>query len=109
MSSTTDMTKRNELITVAEAMVEEKMNLIEGVRKIAALRHHIENADDAMFMPIRAIESETDHFAIGAARAGYDPDYLKRLDEDMARYLLDAKQDILNACRGIVERYSRSA
>lgn len=33
--------KRTELVAVAEAMIEGKMNLIEGVRKITALRHDV--------------------------------------------------------------------
>ena len=100
--------KRTELIAVAAAMIDGKMNLIEGVRKITALRHDVENPDDEIFMPIRAIESETDHFPIGPARAQYAPDYLKRADEEIERYLADAKDNILAACREIVRVYSRA-
>jgi hypothetical protein len=99
--------KRAELVAVATAMTAGEMNLIEGVRKITALRHDVENPDDEIFMPIRAIESETDHFPIGAARAHCAPDYLQRADEEMELYLADAKADILAACREIVRAYSR--
>lgn len=102
-------TKRTELVAVAEAMIEGKMDLIEGVRKITALRHDVENADDAVFMPIRAIESETDHFPVGVARAQYASDFLRRTDEEMERYLADAKADILTACKEIVRVYSRAS
>ena len=101
--------KRTELVTVAEAMIDGKMNLIEGVRKITALRHDVENPDDEIFMPIRAIESETDHFPIGAARTQCAPDFLKRADEEMERYLAEAKADILAACKEIVRAYSRAS
>lgn len=101
--------KRAELIAVAKAMTDGELNLIEGVRKITALQHHVENPDDEIFMPIRAIESETDHFPIGAARAHCAPDYLKRADEEMERYLADAKADILAACRQILRAYSRAS
>jgi hypothetical protein len=37
------------------------------------------------------------------------PDYLKRADEEMERYLADAKADILAACREIVRAYSRGS
>jgi len=101
--------KRAELVAVATAMTAGEMNLIEGVRKITALRHDVENPDDEIFMPIRAIESETDHFPLGAARAQCAPDYLKRADEEMGRYLADAEADILAACREIGRAYSRAS
>ena len=100
--------KRVELIAVAEAMIEGKINLIEGVRKITTLRHVVGNPDDKLFMPIRAIESETDHFPIGPARGQCAPDYLKQADEELERYLTNAKDDILAACREIVRAYSRA-
>ena len=99
--------KRNELIAVATAMIDGKMNLIEGVRRITALRHDTENPNDQVFMPIRAVESETDHFPIGSVRARCAPDYLKRADQEMELYLAEAKDDILAACREIVRAYSR--
>jgi hypothetical protein len=103
--NTTD--KRAELVAVATAMIDGTMNLIEGVRKITALRHDVGNPDDEIFMPIRAIESETDHFPVGAARTQCAPEYLERADEEMGRYLSDAKADILAACQEIVRAYSR--
>jgi hypothetical protein len=83
------------------------MNLIEGTRKITALRHEVENPDGEIFMIIGAIESETDHFPLGSVRAQCAPEYLKRADEEMQRYLADAKDAILTACREIVSVYSR--
>lgn len=101
--------KLAELVALATAMTAGEMNLIEGVRKITALRHYVENPDDEIFMAIRAIESETDHFPIGAARANCAPDYLKRADEEMERYLMDATADIHAACREILRTYSRAS
>jgi hypothetical protein len=83
--------RRAELVAVATAMIEGTMNLIEGARKITALRHEVENPDGEIFMIIRAIESETDHFPLGSVRAQCAPEYLKRADEEMQRYLADAK------------------
>ena len=89
-------------------MINGEINLIEGVRKLTALRHHGEGPGGEIFMAIRAIESETDHFPLGAARAQCAPDYLKRADEEMDRYVADAKDDILTACRELVRAYSRT-
>jgi hypothetical protein len=100
--------KRTELVSVATAMINGEINLIEGIRKITALRHHVESPDGEIFIPIRAIESETDHFPLGRARMQCAPDYLKRADEEMERYVVDIKADIVVACREIVRAYSRA-
>ena len=96
------MIKRYELVTVVTAMLEDRLNLIEGVRKICALRHQIGDPENEAFMPIRAIESETDHFPLGKMRDQCDVNYLERMDAEMNRYLADAKQDILLACKEII-------
>lgn len=98
--------KRSELLAVASAMIDDRINLIEGVRKICAIRHSVGDPDNAAFMPIRAIDSETDHFPIGEARLGCAADYLQRVDAEMQGYLADAKSDILSACREIIRVFS---
>ncbi len=97
---------RSKIVEVANAMLDGRMNLIEGVRSICALRHAIDLADNEVFMPIRAIESETDHFPLGEMRAHCSTDYLQRMDEEMRQYLDDASHDILAACSKIVRIFS---
>lgn len=98
--------KRAELIAVANAMLDGKMDLIEGVRKICSLRFAVGDPDNDVFMPIRAIESETDHSPLGEMRSRCAPDYLRRMDAEMQRYLSDARQDILEACKEIIRIFS---
>lgn len=97
---------RVEMVDVATAMLEGHMNLIEGVRKICVLRQSVGDPENEVFMPIRAIESETDHFPLGEMRAHCATDYLHRKDDEMTRYLADAKRDILTACKEIVRIFS---
>jgi len=94
--------KRLELVRVAHEMLEGKMHLIEGVRKICGLRHQIGDPDNPVYMPLRAIDSETDHMPIGKMREGCDAEYLQRVDIEMNSYVNQAKEDILSACREIV-------
>jgi hypothetical protein len=96
---------RIELIRAANEMLEGRMHLIVGVRKICGLRHQIGDADNPVFMPIRAIDSETDHLPIGQMRDGCDAGYLQRVDAEMKSYLDQAKEDILAACREIVRAF----
>ncbi len=101
-----DESKRNELIAVANAMLDGEINLIEGVRKICSLRHAIGDPENDVFMPIRAIESETDHFPIGELRKQCSDDYLQRVDNEMQRYLAEAKEYIFTVCQEIIRVFS---
>jgi len=98
--------KKDELIAIATAMLEGKMNLIEGVRRICALRFAVGDPDNDVFVPIRAIESETDHFPLGQARSHCAPTYLQQIDAEIERYLSDATKDIVDACREILRVYA---
>lgn len=98
--------RRHELVAVASGMLAGDVNLIKGVRRICALRFAIEDPENEVFLPIRAIESETDSFPLGAMRSSCSEDYLKRADAEMESYLADACDDILQACREIVRTFS---
>lgn len=82
------------------------VNLIEGVRKMCSLRFATGDPENDVFMPLRAIDSETDHYPLGEMRVRCADDYLRRMDAEMENYLEEAKQDILNACRDIIRVYS---
>lgn len=99
-------TARAEIVSTAEAMLRGDVQLIEGCRRIWHLSHEMGDADNPVFLPIRAIESETDHFPLGEVRNRYAPDYLKRMDEEMERYLGQAREDILSSCREIIHAFS---
>lgn len=98
--------KQLELTRVAHDMINGKMHLIEGVRKICSLRHAVDDPDNDVFMPIEAIDSETDHFPLGEMRSHCALEYLKRADAETERYLDDARKDILKACEEIIHVFS---
>lgn len=98
--------RRKELVALANSMLAGEINLIKGVRRICALRFAVEDPENEVFLPIRAIESETDTFPLGAMRVNCSPDYLKRADSEMQSYLADARADILQACKEIVTTFS---
>jgi hypothetical protein len=92
----------SKLVQVARDMLENRINLIEGCKKICALRHELSDPENDIFLPIRAIDSETDHFPLGTVRDGCAENYLRRVDEEMLHYLEDARDDIRAACREII-------
>ena len=99
---------RAELVTVATAMIRGEKDLLEGVREICSLRHAIGDSENRLFHPIRAVDSETDHFPLGAVRGQWSPEQLYRLDAEKERYLVEARADIVDACRAIVDEYAPS-
>lgn len=97
---------RRELVLIASGMLAGSVNLIEGMRRICALRFVIDDPTNEIFLPIRAMESETDSFPLGATRSNYSGDYLARADAEMERYLTSAREEILRSCREIIQRFS---
>lgn len=95
-----------EVVATAQAMLQGEMDLIEGCRRLCSLRFKLADPQNAVFLPIRAIESETDHFPLGEVRNRCAPDYLHRMDAEMERYLADAREDILKGCREIVRVFA---
>lgn len=100
--------KRKELIGVAIAMLAGELNLIEGVRRICGLRFAVDDPDNAVFLIVRGIESQTDAFPIGAMRSNCNQEYLQKMDAEMDSYLADAATDILQACNEIISTFTVS-
>ena len=99
--------KKIELVLVAQSILDGKMDLIEGVRNICSLRPETGDPDNEVFLLIRAIESETDHYPVGQTRKRCSAEYLHRMDIEKQRYIEDAMNDIFNACKKIVKIYSQ--
>lgn len=95
------------IVSVAEAMTQGSMHLIEGCRTICRLLSHMEGPEAEVFLAIRGIESETDHFPLGDVRKECAPDYLKRMDSEMGRYIEGAREDILDLCHEIIQIFRR--
>jgi len=93
-----------ELIATAEAMLQGKLHLIEGCRMICGLRHHVD-PENKVFLRLRGIESETDHFLLGKVREKGAPEYIWQMDAEMDKYLAKTDNDILDSCRKIIRVY----
>lgn len=98
--------KKDELVEVALSMLEGKMDLILGARKICHLRFVLEETENAIFNTIVAIESETDHLPLGKMRSNCNADYLAKMDLEKEEYLLLVKADILMSCKKIISHFS---
>ena len=99
--------KRDELITVANRVIVGEVPLLEGVRKIHNLSSLIEERDNPVFLRIRGIESQTDHYPVGEVRNQYNPDSLRKLDHDLEQYMASVREDIFDSCRKIIEIFEK--
>jgi hypothetical protein len=98
--------KRRELISTAAAMLSGDVSLIAEIRRILSLSAAIGDAGNEVFISMRAIDSETDHFPLGDVRLGWESGALDRMDIEMKDYLAAAKEGILRSCQEIVQVYS---
>jgi hypothetical protein len=97
-----------ELLAVARAMLEWRMNLIEGARRINSLRFAVGQPQHPVFVPIVAVESETDHVPLGKHRDRCAPGWLAEVDEEMREYISKDGEVVRDACREIIRMYSRT-
>lgn len=98
--------KRLELVNLARGMVSGEVHLIEGVRKLCSLRFEVEDPENKVFLAVRGIESETDHFPLGSKRSTCHAGYLEKMDTEMESYMAEVKKDILQACQEIIQFFS---
>ncbi len=97
--------KKREIVAVSKSILAGDMDMIEGVRKICALRTLLDKSEDEIFISIRAIDSETDHFPGPNQRNLWATESLQRLDSELNEYLASAGGDILEACREIIAAF----
>ena len=102
----TDAT-RTEVVDMAQAIIDGRIDLIEGCRRLGSLAHAAGWQDDEVFLPIRAVDSETDRFPPTHARQHYSRRLLEQLDRERGEYVRWAQPHVVSACRAIVEKLSR--
>jgi hypothetical protein len=75
---------RKQVVAAAQAMLNGRLSFLVGSRKLAALRHEAGiSVDDADFMVLVGIDSETDELPLGAVRVHWDVAALTRLQPEI--------------------------
>ena len=92
-----------EIVGIANAMLNGQIHLLEGVRRICDLGAQTDIANNPIFMQFQAIDSETDHIPMGQIRERCAAEYLRRSDQETINYLKEAKGTILQASLKIIE------
>jgi len=96
---------RRKVIEVLRAMQAGAEPLLDGCRFItqAVPRLGADIAAHEAALVIRGVESETDSFPSGLARANWSDDALRRIDAELAEYFAVVRENLLDACRRLQE------
>ena len=105
MRSRDNASSRTKLLITARAMLANEIDLIAGVREICSLRLSLD-ANDPIFRPFVAVDSETDHFPVGDLRKLWGAAGLARVDAELGQYLKDAEGDIRIALELLIRKYT---
>ncbi|HUQ85076.1 MAG TPA: hypothetical protein VM077_02025 [Candidatus Limnocylindrales bacterium] len=97
----------NKIIEIAKNMIDGKINLAAGSRKIETYRYQTDYSDDELFDIFMLVADDTDHIPLDEeVREKWNKDALKKLDSELEEYIKVMKPDMLDACEAIVEKYS---
>lgn len=99
--------KRQELVTIAQSMINETINLVEGCHMLYDLKDFVEAPNNRVFSEVVLVVSDTDHLPLLEARKHCDPEYLKRVDHEIEAYLKDMAPTIMKACQKIINSFSQ--
>jgi len=96
------------ILEIARAVVAGTGEIIGSARELAHLLRDIglENEDKNLVQLFVAIDSETDHLPVGPERTNWNPDSLKARDSEIAEYQVAFREDVLAACKKLIERYA---
>ncbi len=94
-----------QLAEIARSVLDGRIAIVEAVREMCALRYLTGQPDDEFFLPIRAIESDTERFPVGAVRERYDAAYLQQLDDELQAYLADVREEFVLLCKKIMRMH----
>ena len=91
---------RDQLRELCRLIEEDQLGVVEGCREIVARLAARSEADRSSpdLAVIVAVESETDSFPIGAARAAWSKEALELLDPELSAYLAEVAAAVKEAC-----------
>jgi hypothetical protein len=77
-----------------------------GVRKLCRLHYELFDQIDDDFILFIGVDSETDGLPLGDERKYWNEKVLIKKDKEIAEYETRVKQEVLDACRKLIERFS---
>jgi hypothetical protein len=93
------------IIAVCEAILNEKIGVIDGSRMLKSLGFELCCVHDEDFMAFVGIDSETDHLLVDCERRNWSAEALGRKDKEIAEAEAFYKDMAFEACKRLIERF----
>jgi Protein of unknown function (DUF2489) len=101
---------RREAASVAQAILDSKITIIEGARLLSRLRHRTGvDLSDPDFLTFVSIDSQTDHLPFGEARRYWAAEPLAKLDQEIAECEAFFREKAFGSCAQLVSRFSHES
>ncbi len=96
---------RGKIVAICEAVLAETIGIIAASRTLSALGLELFDRHDEDFIVFDAVDSETDHLPVDLERKNWSAEALKRKDAEIAEAEALYKNDVIAACRKLIERF----
>lgn len=95
---------RGKIVAICEATLAEEIGIIAASRRLSALGLKFFGSRHEDFIMFDLVDSETDHLPVDIERKNWDAEALKRKDAEIAEAEALYKDEVIAACRKLIER-----
>lgn len=100
------MTDKKQLVSIAKAVLDKKINFIEASRLFVKLRYEKNVEDEKNLDIFRIIDSETDHLSIGNSTENCSESLQEKTAleiEECEKFYYD---EVITSCKNLITKYS---
>ena len=92
-------------LAICEAVLGEEIGIIAASRRLKDCGHELFDGRDEDFILFVVVDSETDHLPVDIERRNWSEEALKRKDAEIAEAEAFYKDNVMAACKQLIERF----
>jgi hypothetical protein len=96
---------RGKIVAICEAVLAEEIGIIAASRRLRSLGFELFDGHDEDFITFVGVDSETDHLPVDIERRNWSAEALERKDAEIAEAEALYKNNVIAACRKLIERF----
>jgi len=96
---------RGKIVAICEATLAEEIGIIAASRRLSALGLELFDGHDEDFITFDGVDTETDRLPVDIERKNWSAEALKRKDAEIAEAEALYKNNVIAACRKLIERF----
>ena len=97
---------RGKIVAICEAVLAEEIGIIAASRRLSALGLELFERQHEDFITFDAVDSETDDLPVDKERRNWSAEALKQKDTEIAEAEAFYKNNVVAACRKLIERFA---